>query len=192
MNDDQSPPPPPEFSERETPTRPGNPKPADDGYDTSFLKDDSTFSQAVKIVAKAARVIEAEREERRTFELSERETRNALLAQQGEILAAIRSTEQSVQQADRNSTANYQMVIGELKLLKQSDANQNSKIAQLEKIPSTMEERIIALRNEIMTEMPAVVLKALQPYVDRLEALEKEDAEQREQPVTSNDPTSDL
>ena len=55
-----------------------------------------------------------------------------------------------------------------------------------------MEERIIALRNEIMTELPAVVLKALQPYVDRLEALEKEDAEQREQPVTSNDPTSDL
>ncbi len=169
MNDDQSPK--PEFSDREVPTRPGNPKPsADDGYDTSFLKDDSTFSQAVRIVAKAARVIEAEREERRTRELGEHKSRLEIRDQQQEILDAIQS-------ADKNNTANYQMLHNELTLLKQSDVNQDSEIAQLKKMPATMEERITALKSEILTEIPAMLLKAFEPYIQRLEALEKEAAD---------------
>ncbi len=156
----------PEFSEREVPTRPGNPKP-DDGYDTSFLKDDSTFSQAVKIVAKAARAIEAEREERRLHELNDRESKLAIRDQQREILTAIET-------ADRNNTTNYQMVRNELLLLKQSDVTQDSKIAQLEKLPATLEERVTQLKIDILMEIPEIMRKAFEPYIQRLEALEKE------------------
>ncbi len=169
MNDDKSPPI-QEFPEREIPTRPGNPNPRDDGYDTSFLKDDSTFSQAVKIVAKAARAMEADREERRQRDLSELQAKRELHAQHEAILSAITT-------ADRNNTTNYMMVRDELRLLKQSDINQDSKIAQLEKLPATIEERIASLRDEILAKMPEAVQLAMRPYVVRLDALEKEAAE---------------
>lgn len=178
MTDDKSPPK-SEFTEKEVPTKPGNPKPfKDDGYDTSFLKDDSTFSQAVRIVAAAARAIEAEREEHRSRELAEQETKRFLHEQQNAILLAI-------QNADRNNTANYQMLALEMKLLKQSDVSQDSEIAQLKKLPATIEERIAALRDEILTKLPGIVQDALKPYADRLEALESEAAQAR------SDPSSD-
>ncbi len=159
-----------EFPEKEVPTKPGNPKPTEDGYDTSFLRDDSTFSRAVKIVASAARAIELEREERRSHALAEQA--RAILAKdlQNTILEAI-------QTADRNNTTNYQMLRNELALLKQSDVNQDSKIAQLEKLPETFEERIAELKSEILMRMPEIMQSAMKPYKERLEALEKEAAE---------------
>jgi len=176
MIDDQSPPPPlPEFSEREVPTKPGNPKPGSDTYDTSFLQDDSTFSQAVKIVASAANDINREREERRKYELEERKSKIEIQEQQKQILWA-------VQQADRNNTANYNLLAEQLRLLKQSDVTQDSKIAQLEKIPYTMEERIADLKHEILTALPEILQREFKPYLDRIELLEKE---ARENPSAS-------
>lgn len=166
MTDDKSPLPESAFPEKEVKTNPGNPK-----YDTSFLdQNDSTFAEAVKIVAAAANDINQERRERRAHEESERTTKQMLREQQDAILVAI-------QNADKNNTANYELLASELKLLKQSDINQDQKIAQLEKLPSTMEERIAALREEILDKLPEMLKAAIGPFIDRLEALEKENTE---------------
>ncbi len=140
-------------------------------YDTSFLdQDDSVFSQAVKIVAAAANDINREREERRAYEAGEHETKKTLQEQQQEILAA-------VQQADRNSSANYQLLAGEMRRLKESDVAQDQKISQLEKNTdrlSAVERAIVDLKREILDALPHIMQEALTPYISRIEALEHE------------------
>jgi len=178
MTDDnrQTLPPPP----LETPTNPvasegpiATVRPVPDKYDTSFLKqNDSVFSEAVRIVATAARAIEEEREERREYEMNERETKRMLREQQTEILEAI-------QQADRNNTANYDMLASGLRLLKQSDVSQDTKISQLEKLPGTLEKAVADLKQELRDAIPGILHEALKPYIVRLEELEAEAARRR-------------
>lgn len=122
----------------------------------------SYFDEAIRIVAEAGRDIREGRQERLRFDQSMTENQRAILA--------------AIQKADQNSTTNFEALRHEVRrhreLGEARDNDQDLKIAAVERA-------IVALKQEVLDALPEAMSTILTPFVDRIEALEREAAELR-------------
>lgn len=151
-------------TDREAPTNPEASvapiqalRPPPQEYDTSFLRqDDSTFSRAVKLIADAARALDADREERRLATAQAQSNHNAVI--------------EAIIRADANSTRNYEMVRDEIRHLKDSDLKQDRRLAEGDQRFEKIEQSIAALKDELI----ALVTRATADAAVRIDALEQQ------------------
>lgn len=116
----------------------------------------SNFSAEARRVAEDAREMREARAERERFEASQQKM-------QEDILAA-------VQRADQNGQANYAMLRSELLQLKDSDRQQNARLAEGDQRFSAIEQSIANLKDELIQ----LITLATADAAKRLEALEEE------------------
>lgn len=166
-------------TDRDTPTNPeASPgplkamRPPPSEYDTSFLdQDDNTFSRAVKMIAKAARAMEEDRQERQLANAQAQ-------AHHNEVIAAI-------VRADENSTRNYEMVRDEIRHLKDSDLKQDQRLKEGDKRFDRIEQSIVELKVELL----ALVARATEETANRIEELEQELAKAKRDAAAPPTPT---
>lgn len=135
--------------------------PPPDPYDTSFLQqDDSTFSRAVILIANAARALDEDRERQRFSEQQAQENHRALLT--------------AITRADDNGNRNYEMLRSDIRHLKDSDREQDRRLAEGEERFGEIERSIEILKGEFLAALPGAIRAILAPYLDRIDVLERE------------------
>lgn len=112
-----------------------------------------------------AKTIREERAERRLYEASQ-------LKLQGQILEA-------VQRAEQSQETNFKLVHSAIHNLQASDVAQNERLLEGDERFERIEKSITALRAEMLAALPLAVTEALAPYIERIEALERELAHAR-------------
>lgn len=122
------------------------PPPADE-WDTAFLReDDSVFSNAVRMVAKAGRLMAEERQERRSTEDMAASRHAEQLAQGAKII-------QAVDRADQNSSRNYELLRVEIGHLKASDLKQDQRLKDGDRRFEEIEQSIVDLKSELVQRL---------------------------------------
>jgi hypothetical protein len=149
-------------TDRDAPTQTDNPKPHRDAVNPppslpSAATADSVFSDAVRQIVEAAHDIRAERESRRQFEQQQ-------LEHQERIIEAINRAERS---GDANWKATQHQNETWRKVSEAKEAQQDDRIASVERA-------IEALKAEVLAALPQAMTAILAPYIERIEALERE------------------
>lgn len=117
---------------------------------------DSLLMDLIRQVADAARAIHEGREERQRVDRTQAEMQEQIL--------------HAVEKADRNSQNSYAMLRDELRHLKDSDRQQNARLAEGDERFASIERSIKNLKDELIAHIERLIGDAVQ----RIEALETE------------------
>jgi hypothetical protein len=127
---------------------------------------DSVFSDAVKQIADAARIIREGREERLRAEEQAQRNHDATI--------------DAIVRADQNQSRNYELLRDEIRHLKDSDRRQDERLIEGDKRFATIEKSIADLKAELL----ALVTRAGEDAARRIAALESDLAELRANAAT--------
>lgn len=150
-------------TDRDAPTQTDNPKPHRDAVNPppagspSPATADSIFSEAVRQIVDAASVIRAERESRRAFEETQ--------------LGLTRQTLAAIDRADRNQTANYNLLRDEIRHLKDSDLKQDERLKEGDKRFELIEAKLTEIETRLVAKLEERMNEAIKPIADELEAV---------------------
>lgn len=163
---------PPEADDAEAAARMRTMLPSNGAMKELVEASDSVIGDLIKQIADAARIMSQERADRAESAAISARNQTTLVQQQGEILEILQKTAKSTE-------ANHELMLQAVRGLQDADVAQDRKLAGHGERLAALEGMIEQLRVEILSTLPEAVQLALAPYVDRLEALEREAADMR-------------